>query len=125
MSEENELPRVFYISCETGCSCCSAEYNHYRGFYADKESAKRRIKAFYTGDYHPVSSQYYRYGRYTIFSTTVEALPDGRVIIGGSIITTNLVMIDVDGSGDANRYLEELDPPIDKMIEYINNKVVE
>lgn len=70
----------WYISCSTGCTCCSDE-NFYQGFYDTREEAQGIIDEYYKGNGNPLASQYAKYGRYSIYEIHYEELPDGRIIV--------------------------------------------
>lgn len=75
---------VWYIVCETGCSCCS--YRNYNiGYWTDVEEPKQLIAKWLRGEGNPLKSQYYPYGQYALVETQAEILPDGRVIIDDTL----------------------------------------
>lgn len=74
--------KSYIIRCSTGCSCCSYE-NHYRGPYSSRKVAEERCKVFTS--IRLLASQYARNGNYTIEEHEAEVLPDGRIIIDGTV----------------------------------------
>ena len=48
---------VYWISCSTGCSCCSDQNFDY-GFFLDKNEAEARANKWRNGDGNPLASQY-------------------------------------------------------------------
>ena len=75
---------VYWISCSTGCSCCSDQNFDY-GFFFDKNEAEEQANKWRNGDGNPLASQYAKYGRYYIDSGEAEILSDGRAIVDGHI----------------------------------------
>ena len=89
-----EKKKVWYIYCATGCSCCANE-NYYQGFWDNPDVPNTKINEWLAGKGNPLASQYARYGRYTLYETEVEILPDGRWIVDSEIFDAN----DVEFSG--------------------------
>lgn len=89
----------FFIYCGTGCTCCN-DQNHYRGPYASREEAERRIKHFLDPEskFWPLASQYARRGRYSVEEKEVEMLGDGRWIADGRVLDNSLIEVAADGS---------------------------
>lgn len=75
---------VYWISCSTGCSCCSDQNFDY-GFFFDKSEAEAQANKWRNGDGNPLASQYAKYGRYYVHSDEAEILSDGRAIVDGHI----------------------------------------
>ena len=75
----------YMIYCGTGCTCCNSE-NHYRGPFSTREIAEEKCKDYTATKL--LASQYAENGRYTIMPTAYEQLPDGRLILDGSRITS-------------------------------------
>lgn len=71
---------VWYISASTGCSCCSYE-NFIQGYYKNEEEPNAIVSNWLKGIDNPLASQYAKYGRYSIYKTEAEVLPDGRLIV--------------------------------------------
>lgn len=67
---------AFFISCQTGCSCCNDE-NHFTGPYRSLSYTKE-VAEGYT-ESRRLASQYARNGIYEICWSEVEILPDGRI----------------------------------------------
>lgn len=83
-----EKINVWYIVCETGCSCCSYE-NFNQGFYKTEDEPKQIIQKWLRGEENPLASQYAKYGRYTLIKTEAEILPDGRMIVEDKVYSKN------------------------------------
>jgi hypothetical protein len=79
-----EKRTVYWISCSTGCSCCSDQNFDY-GFYFNKEEAEAQAEAWRNGIHNPLASQYAKYGRYHVEEDEAEILSDGRMIVMGRI----------------------------------------
>lgn len=79
-----EKKTVYWIAASTGCSCCSYENFDY-GFFFDKEEPQAIIDRWSKGDRNPLASQYAKYGRYSLMEGEAEILPDGRMIVEGSV----------------------------------------
>lgn len=79
-----EKKRVWYIIAMTGCFCCSNE-NFKQGFYFNPEEPQAIIDKWRNGEGNPLASQFARYGRYELADTIAEILPDGRIIVNGSV----------------------------------------
>lgn len=75
---------VYWIEAMTGCSCCSYENFDY-GFFFNKEEPQAIINRWSRGDGNPLASQYAKYGRYYLAEAEAEILPDGRLIVEGSV----------------------------------------
>jgi hypothetical protein len=88
-TEQQTTREVFYISCSTGCSCCSDE-NHSYGFFNTREEADAQVAEWLTGKDNPVASQYAKYGRYYVYPAQAEFLPDGRVVVDDTSIYAQL-----------------------------------
>lgn len=86
-----EKKKVWYIECMTGCTCCSYE-NFMQGFYDNPEEPQALIDQWNEGKNNPLSSQYAKYGRYKLYETEAEILPDGRWIVDGTIFQPNEVV---------------------------------
>lgn len=106
------MEKMYLIYTATGCSCCNDE-NHYRGPYKTKEDAERRISYYRhpKSKYWPIASQYSKRGSYSIEEIKVEQLADGRYILDGSIVVSDLNFIIVNEKGivkndEAERYYE-------------------
>lgn len=70
----------FLIECRTGCTCCQSD-NHYRGPFSTKEIAEKAVARY--REMKLLASQYSERGNYSIRPTSLEILPDGRMIING------------------------------------------
>jgi len=81
--KDNPKSVGYVISCRTGCSCCSSE-NHDRGPFKMKETADKKIEEYRDGPL--LASQYARRGRYSVREVEIETLPDGRIIVGGTLV---------------------------------------
>lgn len=92
--------KLYFIHCQTGCTCCSEEYNHYCGPFSSREKAQERIDS-YLEETPPIykngrrmnpphiASQYAPRGRYSIEEHEAEKLNQGkpgRYIIDDEII---------------------------------------
>lgn len=77
--------KMYYIRCRTGCSCCSYE-NFSRGLFLSSEAAQAEIDKYLSGKDFPVCSQFAKYGVYRINECDAETLPDGRIIIDGTMV---------------------------------------
>jgi hypothetical protein len=75
---------VYWISCSTGCSCCS-NLNFDYGFFFDKEEAEAQANKWRNGDGNPLASHYTKYGSYCVEIGEAEILLDGRAIVNGHI----------------------------------------
>jgi hypothetical protein len=75
---------VWIMHCSTGCTCCSDE-NFTQGFYKSEEEAQAVKAEYLKGNGNPLASQYAKYGRYSIEKCKAELLPDGRMIVKGSV----------------------------------------
>lgn len=84
----NSKKEVWYIEASTGCLCCASE-NFDQGFYLNKEEPQAIIDEWKIGNGNPLASQYAKYGRYYLHKTEAEILPDGRMIINGSIFNAD------------------------------------
>lgn len=106
------MEKMYLIYAGTGCTCCNDD-NHYRGPYKTKEDAERRISYYYHKDskYWPLASQFASRGHYSVKEIEIERLPDGRYILDGSIVVSDLNFIIVNEKGiiendKAERYYE-------------------
>lgn len=79
-----EKKKVWWIECYTGCTCC-ADQNFDQGFYFDEETPKAIIEKWSKGIGNPLASQYAKFGRYHLNSGEAEFLPDGRMLLEGSV----------------------------------------
>ena len=79
-----EKRTVYWIYCSTGCGCCSDQNFDY-GFYFDKNEAEAQAEAWRNGKNNPLSSQYAKYGRYSVNVDEAEILSDGRMIVMGRV----------------------------------------
>lgn len=75
--QEPKKTIAFFISCQTGCSCCNNE-NHLTGPYRSLCFA-REVADGYKQD-KKLASQYSKTGIYNIGWSEVEILPDGRIV---------------------------------------------
>jgi len=75
---------VWYISCSTGCTCCSSD-NFDQGFYKTEKEAKDIADAYARGEGNPLASQYAKFGWYHVNKSEAEMLPDSRMIIDDSV----------------------------------------
>jgi hypothetical protein len=75
---------LWYISCSTGCTCCS-DQNFDQGFYKTEEAAQAQRIEWSNGNGNPLASQYARYGRYGVYKVVAELLPDGRMIVDNQV----------------------------------------
>lgn len=127
---------LFFISCDTGCSCCATEYNHYRGFYLDKASAERRINYYLTSveNFAPVRSQFHHRGRYYIIKAKLEKINNDRFILGNQIIIKfaldntkkeeydcAIVLVDDNGKIQDNE-IEKIPYDINEMMNHIESE---
>lgn len=78
---------VYWISCSTGCTCCSYQNFDY-GFYFNREEAEAQAEAWRQGKDNPLRSQYAKYGRYFVQAGEAEVLNDGRWIVEGTVFET-------------------------------------
>ncbi len=85
---------VYSIRCTTGCTCCKYE-NHFRGLYKSIDEAKARIARFRLGVDNPLSSQYAKYGRYSIFEHDAEEISNDRLIIDDKVFTKKFIQINI------------------------------
>ena len=85
-----EKKKVWYISCSTGCSCCS-DQNFDKGFYDNPDVPQALIDKWLVGKGNPLASQYAEYGRYHLCETEAEILPDGRWIVDGTVFDADEV----------------------------------
>ena len=85
-----EKKKVWYISCSTGCSCCS-DQNFDQGFYDNPEEPQALIDKWLSGKDNPLASQYAKYGRYHLCETEAEILPDDRWIVEGTVFDADEV----------------------------------
>lgn len=94
---------AYFIHATTGCSCCSASEDHYRGPYRSRSDAERRVAYYLSKDskFWPTASQYYNRGLYYIIESTHESISGDRVIIGNSHVfsTAEAAFIDVREDG--------------------------
>jgi len=98
-----------FIHCRTGCTCCSDD-NHYRGPYATRADAERRVNFFLvpTAVNNPVASQYARKGCYEIVEEPVEMLGNDRIIIGERVHRVlQMVTVNSDGSTPRDDFFAE------------------
>jgi len=86
---------VWVMFCKTGCTCCSDE-NFAQGFFNSAEEAQALMDEYLQGIGNPLTSQFSKYGRYSIAKYEAEILPDGRMIVGDRIY-------------DQSDYIEKLD----------------
>jgi hypothetical protein len=101
---------IYAIQCRTGCTCCAYE-NHIRGLYLTKEEAVARMDRFRRGVDNPLSSQYARFGSYSLEECSVEEISGDRVIVGGQKVFSKSSIVKVnldDGSIEGDDYLEAL-----------------
>ena len=89
-----ETKKVWWIECRTGCTCCAYE-NFDQGFYFNEEEPKAIIERWSNGDGNPLASQYAKYGRYYLHESEAEILPDGRMIVDGTVFEPE----EIDGVG--------------------------
>ncbi len=108
------MEKCYLIYAGTGCTCCNNE-NHYRGPYKSKEDAERRV-VYYKSDgskYWPLASQFARRGTYSIEEVSFEDLNDGRIILGGTTVISDVNLIDVNEDGtiedDESEHLYDYD----------------
>lgn len=85
-----EKKKVWYISCSTGCTCCS-DQNFDQGFYNNPDEPQALIDKWLSGNGNPLASQYAKYGRYRLCETEAEILPDGRWIVEGTVFDADEV----------------------------------
>lgn len=78
---------LWYISCETGCTCCSWQDFH-QGFYKSEKEAKDIIEQYLQGIDNPLASQYEKHGRYNFYKCEAEILPDGRIIVDNRVYSS-------------------------------------
>lgn len=83
-----ETKNVWWIECCTGCSCCS-DQNYDMGFWNNPEEPQKMIDRWLKGDGNPLASQYAKYGRYYLHSSTAEILPDGRIIVDDHVFNAD------------------------------------
>ena len=83
-----EKRTVWWIEAITGCTCC-ADQNFDQGFYFDEETPTALVERWRRGDGNPLASQFAKYGRYRIRSAEAEILPDGRMIVEGTVFGPN------------------------------------
>jgi hypothetical protein len=76
--------KSFLIAARTGCTCCSSE-NFCQGPYTDKSRAEAIIAEWQKGNGNPLSSQYSRFGNYSIEEHDAEEISGGRFIINDKV----------------------------------------
>jgi len=74
---------LWFIYCQTGCSCCRRE-NHYTGPWSSEALAQAAAAGY--EDTKRLASQWAPNGEYSIEEKEAEVLPDGRLIIGGTVL---------------------------------------
>jgi hypothetical protein len=74
---ESSKAIAFFISCSTGCTCCSNE-NFIDGPFRSLKRARETAQSYH--DSKRLASQYASNGRYELGWSEVEILPDGRIV---------------------------------------------
>lgn len=84
------FPKItaYLIRCSTGCTCCRSE-NELHGPFQSLEDAQDRAESFSRS--RMLASQYAPNGVYEIESIEAEQLPDGRLILGNTLIAERLI----------------------------------
>lgn len=75
--QESKKAIAFFISCQTGCTCCNNE-NHLTGPYRSLCFAREVVDGYKQSK--RLASQYSKNGIYEIGWSEVEILPDGRIV---------------------------------------------
>ncbi len=86
--------QAYFIHGSTGCTCCS-NLNFARGFHF-KAAEVQDIIATHIRQ-RTVASQFARNGLYRPYQVELELLPDGRVILGDSVLPS--LSMDLSGEG--------------------------
>lgn len=74
---------LWYMSCETGCDCCSHK-NFDQGFYIFEEEANRIADMYRNGNSNPLTGCKEKFGIYNVHKCEAEILPSGGMIVNGT-----------------------------------------